>query len=86
MKTVARSRISSRSWSIAPPARPSANGHVRLTWRSIASRRSLKALGNVDVRVAETSREESETEGTRLFAALQGALADAPPERIGGAI
>ena len=47
---------------------------------------SLKALGNVDVRVAETSREESETEGTRLFAALQGALADAPPERIGGAL
>jgi len=46
----------------------------------------LKALGDVDVRVAETSREESETEGTKLFAALRGALADAPPERIGGAI
>jgi hypothetical protein len=47
---------------------------------------SLEALGNVDVRVAETSREESETEGTKLFAALRGALADAPPERIGGAV
>ena len=47
---------------------------------------SLKELGNVDVRVAETSREESETEGTRLFAALRGALADAPPDRIGGAV
>jgi hypothetical protein len=46
----------------------------------------LKALGDVDLRVVETSREESETEGTRLFAALRGALADAPPERVGGAV
>src|SRR5271167_3178191 len=46
----------------------------------------LKALGDVDLRVVETSREESETEGTKLFAALHGALADAPPERVGGAI
>ena len=46
----------------------------------------LKALGDVDLRVVETSRDESETEGTKLFAALRGALSDAPPERIGGAI
>src|SRR5271170_4942264 len=46
----------------------------------------LKALGDVDLRVVETSREESETEGTRLFAALRSALADAPPERVGGAV
>jgi len=46
----------------------------------------LKALGNIDLRVVETSRDESETEGTKLFAALRGALADAPPDRIGGAI
>ncbi len=46
----------------------------------------LKALGDVDTRVVETSREESETEGTRLFAALRNALSDAPPERVGGAI
>jgi hypothetical protein len=46
----------------------------------------LKALGDVDLRVVQTSREESETEGTQLFAALRGALADAPPERVGGAI
>ena len=46
----------------------------------------LRALGNVDLRVVETSRDESETEGTKLFAALRGALSDAPPERIGGAI
>ena len=46
----------------------------------------LKELGDVDLRVVETSSKESETEGTKLFAALRGALADAPPERVGGAI
>ena len=46
----------------------------------------IKALSDVDLRVVETSRQESDTEGTRLFNALQGALADAPPERVGGAI
>jgi hypothetical protein len=48
--------------------------------------RQLKALGDVDLRVVETQREESDTEGTKLFAALRRALVDAPPERIGGAI
>jgi hypothetical protein len=46
----------------------------------------LKTLGDVDLRVVETSREESETEGTKLFAALRGALSDVPPQRVGGAI
>jgi hypothetical protein len=46
----------------------------------------LKALGDVDLRVVESSRDESETEGTKLFGALRGALSDAPPDRIGGAI
>ena len=46
----------------------------------------LKALGDVDLRVVETSRDESETEGTKLFAALRNALSDAPPDRVGGAI
>ncbi len=46
----------------------------------------LRELGDVELRVVETSAKESETEGTKLFAALRGALADAPPERIGGAI
>ena len=46
----------------------------------------LKALGDVDLRVVETSREESETEGTKLFGALRGALSDVPPDRVGGAI
>ena len=51
-----------------------------------ALKAKLAALGDVDVRIVETSREELDTEGTRLFSALRGALADAPPERIGGAI
>ena len=46
----------------------------------------LKALGDIDLRVVETSRDESETEGTKLFAALRGVLSDAPPDRVGGAI
>jgi hypothetical protein len=46
----------------------------------------LKTLGDVDLRLVETSRDESETEGTKLFAALRGALSDAAPERVGGAI
>ena len=46
----------------------------------------VKALGNVDLRVVETSRDELETDGTKLFAALRGALSDAPPNRVGGAI
>jgi hypothetical protein len=46
----------------------------------------LKTLGDVDLRVVETSRDESETEGTKLFTALRGALSDAPPERVGGAV
>jgi hypothetical protein len=46
----------------------------------------LNALGDVDLRIVETSRQESDTEGTKLFSALRGALSDAPPERVGGAI
>ena len=46
----------------------------------------LKDLGDVDARVVETSRDASESEGTKLFAALRSALADAPPDRVGGAV
>jgi hypothetical protein len=44
----------------------------------------LKALGNVDVRVIESGRTDSEADGTRLFAALNAGLADVPLERLGG--
>ena len=41
----------------------------------------LKALGDVDLRVVETSRDESESEGTKLFAALR---ARSPTRRRSG--
>lgn len=44
----------------------------------------LKALGNVDVRVIDSRRTDTEDDGTRLFAALNEGLADVPAERIGG--
>jgi hypothetical protein len=46
----------------------------------------LNALGDVELREVETSRAESDAEGTKLFAALRAALSDAPPERVGGAV
>ena len=45
----------------------------------------LEALGNVDVRMIESARTDTENNGTRLFAALNAGLADVPAERIGGA-
>jgi len=44
----------------------------------------LNALGNVEVRVIESGRTDSEADGTRLFTALNAGLADAPLERLGG--
>jgi hypothetical protein len=46
--------------------------------------KNLKALGNVEVRVIEGGRTDSEADGTRLFAALNAGLADVPLERVGG--
>lgn len=46
--------------------------------------KSLKALGNVDVRVIDSNRLDTEDEGTRLFTALNDGLSDVPSERIGG--
>jgi hypothetical protein len=47
--------------------------------------KKLSALGNVEVRMIESSRTDSEADGTRLFSALNAGLADVPPDRIGGA-
>ena len=52
--------------------------------RARSLKKSLAALGNVDVRVIESGRTDSEADGTRLFSALNAGLADVPPERIGG--
>jgi hypothetical protein len=46
--------------------------------------KSLDALGNVEVRVIESGRTDSEADGTRLFTALNAGLADVPMERLGG--
>ncbi|PNE12955.1 MAG: hypothetical protein CR217_00270 [Beijerinckiaceae bacterium] len=46
--------------------------------------KSLDALGNVEVRVIESGRSDSEADGTRLFTALNAGLADVPLERLGG--
>ncbi|MGH6676567.1 MAG: hypothetical protein ACRECE_10170, partial [Xanthobacteraceae bacterium] len=47
-------------------------------------KKRLQALGNVDIRVIDSSRTDTEENGTRLFAALNEGLADVPAERIGG--
>jgi hypothetical protein len=47
-------------------------------------RKRLATLPNLDVRIVETT--PAGENGTRLFAALESALSDVPPERIAGAI
>jgi hypothetical protein len=47
----------------------------------------IKALAHTDLRVVTVkSGISAEEDGTRLFAALAGALADVPPERFAGAV
>ncbi|HEY0144984.1 MAG TPA: hypothetical protein VGB93_02260, partial [Methylovirgula sp.] len=46
-------------------------------------KRWLEALGNIDVRIIESGRNDTENNGTRLFSALNEGLADVPAERIG---
>jgi hypothetical protein len=46
----------------------------------------LAKLDNVEAHFVDSPREDPDNKGTQLFAALQGALADVAPERVGGAI
>jgi hypothetical protein len=46
----------------------------------------LKRIAGLDVRVAEASHADGESDGTQLFSALSSTLADVPPDRIAGAI
>jgi hypothetical protein len=46
----------------------------------------LSRIPSLEVRVVEAGQSDGETDGTRLFTALGAALADAPPDRIAGAI
>lgn len=46
----------------------------------------LKRIPGLELRVVEAGQSDGETDGTRLFAGLNAALADVPPERVAGAI
>ena len=48
--------------------------------------KALGALGDVETRIVEAGANDAQADGTRLFGALANALADVPPERVGGAI
>jgi hypothetical protein len=46
----------------------------------------LGHIPNLQVRVVEAGQADGETDGTKLFSALNAALADVPPDRVAGAI
>ena len=52
----------------------------------VALAERLGRIANLDVRFVEAGEADGETDGTRLFAALNAALADVPPDRVAGAI
>jgi hypothetical protein len=45
----------------------------------------LQSIKGLELRVVDAGQADGETDGTRLFHALQTALSDVPPERIAGA-
>ncbi len=51
-----------------------------------AIEKSLQALGNIETRFIDAGANDPGNDGTRLFQALNQALADVPPERVGAAI
>jgi len=68
---------------------PSQNFGDRLKQTEIARALLAERLGkipNLDVRFVEAGEADGETDGTRLFAALNTMLADVPPDRVAGAI
>ena len=58
--------------------------------QTLAARTALEAslgqMSNVEPRFIEAGKGDAQTDGTRLFAALNAGLADVPPERIGAVI
>ena len=46
----------------------------------------LSHLAGIETRVVEAGEADGETDGTRLFSALNATLADVPPDRVAGAI
>ena len=47
--------------------------------------RRLQRIPGLELRVVEAGQADGETDGTRLFSALNATLSDVPPERIAGA-
>jgi hypothetical protein len=52
--------------------------------KAVADR--LGRIPGLEVRVVEAGQSDGETDGTRLFTALNSALADVPPDRVAGVI
>ena len=68
---------------------PSQNFGDRLKQTETARALLAERLGRIpglDVRFVEAGEADGETDGTRLFSALNAALADVPPDRVAGAI
>jgi hypothetical protein len=68
---------------------PSQNFGDRQKQAETARARLAERLGRIpglDVRFVEAGEADGETDGTRLFSALNATLADVPPDRIAGAI
>ena len=68
---------------------PSQNFGDRLKQTEEARAQLAERLGRIpglEVRFVEAGEADGETDGTRLFAALNATLADVPPDRVAGAI
>ena len=68
---------------------PSQNFGDRLKQTETARALLAERLGRIpglDVRFVEAGEADGETDGTKLFSALNAALADVPPDRVAGAI
>src|SRR6202045_1657739 len=46
----------------------------------------LERIPGIETRVIEAGQADGETDGTRLFSALNATLADVPPDRVAGAV
>jgi len=51
-----------------------------------AIQQRLERIPGIEMRVVEAGQADGETDGTRLFSALNATLADVPPDRVAGAI
>jgi hypothetical protein len=60
------------------------NAQAQAARAALAER--LGRIPNLEVRFVEAGEADGETDGTKLFSALNAALADVPPDRVAGAI